>query len=106
MIHLSVRRLKRDHVEAVRAWLAQVETTRRDEAIATLLAEGVTHETAQLLETSDGPVLIYVMEADDIDRARAVGAASDAPIDAEHHAVMRAADDGPVPVETLLDVAP
>lgn len=107
MIHLSIHRIKPEHRVAVETWLRKVDTELRDAAVETLIAEGVTHETALMVETSDGPVIVYAMETDDIDRARAVGAASASPIDAEHHSVMRAADAGAVPHSVMLDlVAP
>ncbi len=105
MIHLSVRRLKPEMRESVERWLAEVSGPLRSEAIETLRAEGVTHETALILDTSDGPVIVYAMETDDIDQARAVGAASTRPIDQRHHEVMRAADDGPAPHHLVLNVS-
>lgn len=106
MIHLVTRRIRPDEVEAVRAWLRTVDGPRRAEAIESLAAEGVAHETALLLETSDGPIIVYAMETADLTHARAVADVSSRPIDAEHRAVMRRADAGPADVETLLDLRP
>lgn len=100
-----MRRLKPELRESVEQWLAEVNGPRRSEAIETLRAEGVTHETAAILDTSDGPIIVYAMETDDIDRARAVGAASAHPIDQRHHEVMRAADNGPAPYSLVLDIS-
>lgn len=105
MIHLIVRRLKPEMRESVEQWMAEVGGPLRSDALETLRAEGVTHETAVILETTDGPVIVYAMETDDIDRARAVGAASTHPIDQRHHEVMRAADGGPVPHHLVLDLS-
>lgn len=88
----------------VRSWLREVDGTRRAEALESVAAEGIDHETALLIETGDGPVLIYAMQTDDLPRARAIAGASPRPIDAEHRAIMQSADGGPVESETLLDL--
>ncbi len=106
MIHLVARRIDPAHRERVVEWLRTVDGPRREEALAALSAEGVRHETALLLETADGPVLVYAMETDDIDRSRSVADDSPRPIDAEHRAVMRAADAGPADAAILLDLRP
>ena len=103
-IHLNVRRLKPGHREAVEAWLAELNGPRRHEAIETLQDEGVSHESAVILDTSDGPVIVYAMETDDIERARAAGAASTHPVDERHHEVMRAADAGPASCRLVLSL--
>ncbi|ROR83623.1 hypothetical protein SAMN06295974_1694 [Plantibacter flavus] len=104
MIHLSFRRLKPDQRESVERWLSELNGPRRDEALETLRNEGVEHESAAIIDTSDGPIIVYAMESDDIQRARAIGAASTLPIDQRHHEVMRAADGGPVPHQLVLDL--
>lgn len=106
MIFLSIRRLKDDHVEVVTDWLTEVDTSRRHEAIQTLIAEGVRHETATILHTGDGTFIIYAMETDDAEHARAVGAASTAEIDQRHHEVMGAADAGRPDVTRVLSIYP
>ena len=100
-----MRRLKPEKQEEVEQWLAEVNGVRRDEARETLRAEGVSHEAALIIDTSDGPVIVYAMETDDIDRARAVGAASTAAIDRRHHEVMRGADAGPAAHRLVLDLS-
>jgi len=106
MINLTVRRLKDEHVDVVAEWLAEVNGPRRDEAIRTLVAEGVDHETAAILRTGDGAFLIYAMESDDLERARQVGAASEAEIDRKHHEIMAAAIAGRPDVTRVLSIAP
>ena len=86
--------------------MQEVDGSRRAEALDSITAEGIDHETALLLETSDGPILVYAMQTDDLLRAQAVAGASPRPIDAEHRAIMRSADDGPVESETLLNLRP
>lgn len=104
MIHLVARRVRADHRDRVIKWLREVDGPRRAEALSALAEEGVDHETAMLLDTADGPILIYAMQTDDRDRSLSVADASDRPIDAEHRAVMRAADEGPATAQILLDL--
>ncbi|RFA15512.1 hypothetical protein B7R22_06700 [Subtercola boreus] len=104
MIHLNFRTVKPEARETVELWLSELNGLRRDEALESLRAEGVRHETAVILDTSDGPILVHAMESDDIDRARRIGAASTLPVDKRHHEVMRAADGGPAASRVLLDL--
>jgi hypothetical protein len=106
MISLTVRRLHDDQVQTVVDWLAEVGGPRRAEAVETLIAEGVRHETTAILRTGDGTYLIYAMEADDFEQVRAVGAASEAEIDTKHHEVMAAALAGRPDITRVLDLAP
>ena len=86
------------------AWLGEVDGPRRTEALESLAAEGVDHETAMIIDTGDGPIIVYAMQTDDLERSRAVTDESPRPVDAEHRAVMRAADDGPAAAEIVLDL--
>ena len=104
MIHLVARRIRPDRRELVRTWLQEVDGARRAEALESIAAEGIDHETALLIDTSDGPILVYAMQTDDLPQAQAIAGESPRSIDAEHRAVMRSADDGPVTSETLLDL--
>jgi hypothetical protein len=106
VIEISVRRVKPGMEETVRSWLHTVGGSRRGEAAATLIDEGVSHETAVLFETSDGPVVVYAIEADDLDKAYRVASASRHLIDADHKRVMDGALGDPVPIEVLLDLRP
>lgn len=104
MIDLTFRRVKPEQRDRVEQWLAELNGPRRGEALETLRIEGVRHESAAIIDTSDGPILVYAMETDDIDRARAIGSASTLPVDRRHHEVMRAADAGSVPSRLVLDL--
>ena len=77
---------------------------RQDEVRATFVDEGVRHERAVLVETSDGPLLIYVVECEDFDAALAAFEKSKHPIDAEHKQVMAEVRGTPVPLEELLNL--
>jgi hypothetical protein len=76
---------------------------RREEVLETFENEGTRHEVAYLLETSDGPIFVYAIEAED--RAHAASLESSHPIDAQHKEVMAQALAEPVPAELLYDVA-
>ena len=70
---------------------------------ATFRQEGVRHEQAYLLQTADGPILIYPMEAADHERAAGAYAQSRLPMDAEHKRVMRQVLGDRVPAELLYE---
>lgn len=106
MIHLVARRIRADQRDRIAAWLREVDGSRRDEALESLAAEGVNHETAMLIDTSDGPVIVYAMETDDLAHSKSVTDRSPRPIDAEHRAIMGAADAGPATAEVVLDLRP
>jgi len=106
MIQLSVRRVHPDQVDMLRTWFEQLETTRRAEAIATLIDETVSHETAVLISDGDQPILVYAMEVDDPEQARASADSGQHPIDAEHRAVLARAFAEDPPHETVLDLTP
>jgi hypothetical protein len=50
-----------------------------------------------LIEGKDGPVLVYVMEVDDVERSQQAAVESSHLIDAEHKRVMRTAVGDAVP---------
>jgi hypothetical protein len=103
MINVAVNRVDPAKVGQLREWLATAGE-RVDEVRQTLVAEGVRHEQALLVETSDGPLLVYVVESEDHEVAKQVFARSTSPIDVEHKKVMAEVGGVPVPVETLLDI--
>jgi hypothetical protein len=64
----------------------------------------VRHEQAYLLSDDEGPVLLYVMEVADVNRAKEAAARSTHPIDADHRRVMTRALGGEVGAELVLDL--
>ncbi|MEZ3160651.1 DUF6176 family protein [Microbacterium sp. BWT-B31] len=106
MIHLLARRIHPTHRARVLEWLAEVDGARRDEALQSLHAEGIDHETAIILDTSDGPILVYAMQTDDVERSRRIADDSPRSIDSEHRAVMSAADAGSADARIVLDLRP
>jgi hypothetical protein len=88
MIRIDIRRVKAEEEGALRAWMAELNR-RGAEVSETLAREGTRHEQAYLLKTSDGPILIYAMEAGDQDRAAEAFRDSHSAIDLEHKRIMK-----------------
>ncbi|MBK5217556.1 MAG: hypothetical protein JJE02_08225, partial [Propionibacteriales bacterium] len=87
MIRLAVRRVRPAEEQKLRDWLGVVGGSRSAEAVATLADEGCTHEISVLIQTSDGPLLVYAMEVEDEERSRQAALDSTHTIDAEHKRV-------------------
>jgi hypothetical protein len=104
MLRVAIRPVKPGRAGQLRAWLAEVNGSRREEALATLADEGCTHEQAFLIEGAEGPLLIYVMEVDDIEASQEAARSSAHPIDAVHKRVMERSVGDPLPAELLLDL--
>ncbi len=71
----------------LREWLAEL-TERASEVRLTFVDETVRPEQAYLLGTSEGDVLVYAIEVEDVERSQAAYSGSRHAIDAEHKAVM------------------
>jgi hypothetical protein len=106
MLRVAVRQVNSDRVDQLRSWLAEVDGPRRTEALATLVDEGCSHEQVLLIEGKDGPVVIYLMEVDDVEKSQDAAVASQHAIDAEHKKVMHDAVGEAVHSELLLDLYP
>ncbi len=104
MLRVSLRRIKPSKEARLRAWLAEL-STRADEVRATFVEETISHEQAFVLQTVDGPILVYAMEAADFDRGREAFARSTHAIDEEHKEVMGECLGDRVDVQPLYDVA-
>jgi uncharacterized ferredoxin-like protein len=95
-------RVRPEQLERLRSWMAEL-SERRDEVLQTFQSETVRHEAAYLLEGNRGPVLVYIVEAEDLERAARAVEESPFPIDLEHRAVLREVLLEELPVETLFD---
>lgn len=104
MLKLTIAKVNPEEEESLRAWLAQLNS-RHDEVRETFAREGVRHEQAYLLRTSDGPILIYAVEAQDYELTGKTFQSSTLPIDLEHKAAMSRALAGKANVELLYDCA-
>ena len=103
MLKISVRNVLPGQLENLRRWFAELETTRRAEAIETLIDETVTQETVLLID-GERPMVIYAMEVEDYAHARRSADSDRFPINAEHHAVLSAALGDPVEAEIILNL--
>jgi hypothetical protein len=104
VLQISVRFVHSDQVDSLREWFRQLETTRRPEALATLIDETVTHEQAILVTETDPPMLVYAMEVADPVQSRRSADSGKHSIDAEHRAITRAAVAGAPTQEVILDL--
>jgi hypothetical protein len=103
MIHLSVLRVRPEELDRLTDWFG-VLRSRADEVRQTFAQEGVRHEQAYLLHTSDGPLVIYVEEVEDYEASAAAFRTSTLLIDAEHRAVMTSAIESVVPTTLAFDM--
>jgi len=87
MMKLSFRRGRAGKEARLRNWLAEL-SARADEVRATFVDETVRSEQAFLVQTADGLMLIYAVEATDLECARAAFEQSSHAIDAGHKKVM------------------
>ena len=88
MLQLSFKRVKPGKVDKLRAWMRKL-TERRQEVVESFEQEGVRQEKAWLMEDEKGYVLVYAVEAEDIEKARQAYRDSTLPIDLEHREVLR-----------------
>lgn len=86
----------------VAEWAAELNR-RAGEVRISLQAEGVSLEAAFLDVQDDGSYLIYVMRADDFEKANAVALQSAASIDAYHQAFRQACWESSRTLETVID---
>jgi hypothetical protein len=95
-------RVRPDKVDRLRAWMEEL-ARRRDEVLETFAQETVRQEAAWLMETVEGTILVYAIEAEDLDQARRAVEKNPFPIDLEHRAVMDEVIEVPIELEQLLD---
>lgn len=102
MLALVLSNVKPDKVERLRLWMHEL-THRRDEVLETFVQEGVRHEIAYLIDGKHGPILVYAIEAEDHETARAAYRSSTFPIDIEHKQLLSEVLDGSVQAELLYE---
>jgi hypothetical protein len=90
---LSTARVKPGKSSRLRGWYADLEE-RREEALETQRAEGVSQEHAFILPGSEFDLLAVFIEVEDMDKANAAYFSSPFAIDAEHRAVMEECTEG------------
>lgn len=87
MLHVGFARIRPERESRLRAWLAELGT-RRSEVIETFQQETVRHEQVFIVPGEGGPLLVYVVVADDLTHAATVYKRSSLAIDEEHRAVL------------------
>lgn len=102
MITVSFARIRPGQEARLRAWLAEL-ASRQDEARQSLAQEGTRHEQLYVLPGADGAVLVYVMEAEDVQQAYSAYGASQLPIDVEHRAVLAQVLEAPLEIAPLYE---
>lgn len=103
MLHVDVVRVADGRADRLREWMRELND-RRAEVLETFDQEGTRAEQVHLVETSDGPLLIYVVDVEDLDGAREAFRTSNLPLDAEHREVMGGVTAGHIETELLLNI--
>ena len=106
VLQLSVRLVHADQVENLRSWFGELQTTRRAEAVATLVDETVDQETAILVELGSQHLLVYAIDVRDPEQSRRSADSGKHPIDAEHRNILQQALVGMPTCETILNLTP
>jgi uncharacterized protein with GYD domain len=104
MLRVVIERIRPDKEQRLRAWLAELNS-RAAEVRETFRDETVRAEQAYIVTGQEGPLLVYVIEADDLARGAKAFADSSHRIDAEHKAMMRECLAGSLKLEPLYDVS-
>lgn len=102
MLTVSFARIRSGQEGRLRDWLAEL-ATRQEEARQSLAQEGTRHEQLYVLPDAEGSVLVYVMEAEDVQRAYSAYGASQLPIDLEHQAVLAQVLEAPLVIAPLYE---
>jgi hypothetical protein len=104
MIRIAFARIRPEKEQRLRSWLSEL-MSRRNEVLETFAAEGVRHEQAFVIASDRGPLLVYVIEAENHDAAVAAYRKSTLAIDGEHRAVLNECLFERVQIEPLFDCA-
>ena len=102
MLRVRFFRVKPDKIDRLRDWMEELHR-RRDEVLETFAQETVRQEAAWLMETAEGTILVYAIEAEDVEQAQRAVEEKPLPIDLEHRAVMDEVIEVPIELEQLLD---
>jgi hypothetical protein len=102
MLYTRIYRVRPDRVERLRSWMKEV-ARRGDEARASYAQEGTSHVQAHLLEDTAEPLLVFIAEVEDPERARAAFSDSALSIDSEHRDVMHEVVEGRAEAELIYE---
>ena len=87
MLQVNMFRVKQGKEGELREWLLELNT-RSAEVKQSFHDESVRGEQGFIVPTSDGPILVYVIEAENIERGRQAYATSTHEIDRQHKEIM------------------
>lgn len=104
MLKVVIRRVRPEKEGRLRAWLAELHS-RAGEVRATFRDETVRAEQAYILAGLEGPLLVYVTEAEDFAHGSRAFAESTHRIDAEHKEIMAECLAESLRIRPLYDVA-
>jgi hypothetical protein len=104
MLQINIFRIKPEQEPRLREWL-QGLNNRADEVRETLREETVRAEQAYIIPSSDGPILVYAMEAEDCARATERYMHSEHPIDIEAIETMRECLSQSLRLSPIYDIA-
>lgn len=96
-------RIKPERESRLREWLLELNK-RADEVRETFRDETVRAEQAYIIPTTDGPIFVHAMEAEDCERAADAYRHSKHPIDAEAVEVMQECLDQSLRLSAIYDV--
>jgi hypothetical protein len=102
MVTVTFARIRPEKEQRLREWLADLNA-RQPEVRASLADEGVRQEQIYILPSSDGPILVYAMDAEDVRLAFDAFDHSKLPIDEQHRAVLAEVTSGPITAEAVYD---
>lgn len=96
--------LKSGNLPLIREWATKLNDHRRPEALATMIAEGVTVESYFLESGPDGDYLIAYIRADSLEKAARIASTSEHEIDRYHQEVKQKAWGEHTVLEQLVDL--
>ena len=104
MLRVAIKSIRPEKEDRLRAWLVELNA-RAEEVRQTFREETVRAEQAFIVAGATGPLLIYVMEAEDFEQGAKAFADSHSNIDREHREVMRDCLAESPPVLPIYDVS-
>jgi len=102
LIRVRFVKVRPERVVQLREWFAEL-SRRKPEVLASFEQESTRAERVHLMLTATGPVLVYVMDVVNPERAAAAFSSSTLPIDVEHKAAMNACCIGSAEAELLFE---
>lgn len=104
MLKVSLHTIRPEKQAQLRAWFQELNA-RADEVRVSFERETVRAEAAYILQGSRGPILVYVVEAEDLERAQEAYAESTHWIDRQHREVMAECLAEPLDLEPVYEVS-